>query len=444
MSAAPIHDAARIYQRPVELLQNLIRFDTTNPPGQERACVAYIQALLDAAGVETQIFACDPARPNLLARLKGRGAAPPLLLYGHVDVVTTANQTWSRAPFGGEVADGFVWGRGALDMKGGVAMMLAAFLRAHAEQTDLPGDLLLLILSDEEAGGDYGAKYMVEQHPDLFKSVQYAIGEFGGFTLHLGSSRLYPIMVSEKQICQTRVTLRGQGGHGSLPVRGGAMAKLARVLQRLDRRRLPVRITPAARQMIEGIAAALPGVPGLLMRQLLNPALTDRILTMLGEKGALFDAVLHNTASPTIIKASDKINVIPEQVVLHIDGRLVPGATPEEWMADLQAVTGVAMDVEVMRFDPGPAAPDMRLFDRLGAILKEADPGAFPVPLVLPAVTDGRFFARLGIQTYGYLPMKLPPDLNFSQLIHAGDERIPVAAVQFGTDAIYQVLQRFG
>ena len=173
-----------LYQRPAELLQKLIRFDTTNPPGNEAACVNYIAELCQSLGIETASYAKDPARPNLIARIPGEGRAAPLLLYGHVDVVSTANQDWAHPPFSGDVADGMIWGRGALDMKGGVAMMTAAFLRAKAEKLALPGDVILCILSDEEAGGELGAKFMVESHAELFAGVKYAIGEFGGFPVY--------------------------------------------------------------------------------------------------------------------------------------------------------------------------------------------------------------------------------------------------------------------
>ena len=429
---------------PIEILQTLLRFDTTNPPGHEAACLSYLAGLLNAAGLPTAWYAQTPERPNLVARLPGRGQAPPLLLYGHVDVVTTAGQSWQRPPFAAEIADGFVWGRGALDMKGGVAMLVAAFLRAHAEQAALPGDVVLALLSDEEAGGDLGARFLVEQHPELFQGIRYALGEFGGFTLDVGGQRFYPIMVAEKQLCALTATFRGPAGHGSLPVRGGAMAKLARALGRLNRRRLPVHATSAASLMFTRLAEALPGPTGLLLRQLLNPALTDGVLDLLGERGRVFDPLLHHTVSPTMLAASDKINVIPAQVTLGLDGRLLPGFGPADLLAELRALLGPDVELEVARYDPGPAAPDLGLFDTLADILRAADPAGRPVPLLLSGVTDGRYFSRLGIQTYGFLPMPLPADFNFSQTIHAADERIPAAAVDFGANAIFSALQRFG
>ncbi|MEZ4643793.1 MAG: M20/M25/M40 family metallo-hydrolase [Chloroflexota bacterium] len=433
-----------IYQRPAELLQKLIQFDTTNPPGNEAVCVQYIDDLLHAADIETTLLAKDPNRPNLIARLKGRGEAPPLLLQGHIDVVTTAGQQWTHAPFAGELADGYVWGRGALDMKGGVAMMLSAFLRAKLEGADLPGDVILTILADEEDGGDYGAKFLVQEHSEQFTGVRYALGEFGGFTMSIGGQRFYPIMVAEKQVCWMKMTIHGPAGHGSMPVRGGAMARLGEVLQTLDRKRLPVHVTPVTRQMFEAIADHVAFPTNFVLRQLLRPALTNRMLDTLGDQVRIFDPLLHNTVSATILQASDKVNVIPGRVELQLDGRLLPGFTPADMLAELRSLLGADVDIEVIAHDPGPPQPDMSLFATLAAVLRAADPTGVPVPLLLSGVTDARFFAQLGIQTYGFLPMQLPADFNFSGTIHAADERIPATAVHFGAEAIYQVLQQFG
>jgi len=329
-------------------------------------------------------------------------------------------------------------------MKGGVAMMLAAFLRAKTEDLKLPGDVILAIVSDEEAGGDLGSKYLVENHADLFDGIRYAIGEFGGFTFYVGKRRFYPIMIAEKQICLMKATVRGPGGHGSLPVRGGAMAKLSQLLQRLDRRRLPVHVTPVARLFFKAMASAIGGLTGLILGQLTNPALTNSVLDILGERGRIFDPLLHNTASATILRGSDKVNVIPSEVSVELDGRLLPGYRPDDMIAELHQIVGDDIEIEVVHHDPGPAEPDMGLFDTLSDILREADPDGIPVPLLLSGCTDGRFFSQLGIQTYGFLPMPLPEDFNFTQTIHAADERIPVESVGFGAKAIYELLQRFG
>lgn len=432
-----------IYNRSAEILQKLIQFDTTNPPGNEAACIAYIQGLLSDAGIETTILAKTPNRPNLIARIKGAGKAKPILMYGHVDVVTTENQKWDHPPFEGKLVDGVVWGRGALDMKGGVAMMVAAFLRAKAEGLQPAGDILLAIVSDEEAGGDFGAKFLVEEHPDLFKDIRYAIGEFGGFTLQVGKKRFYPIMISEKQICWMKATVHGQGGHGSMPVRGGAMAELSKLLKQLDGNHMPVHITPPARLMVEAMASALGGVQGMLLGQLNNPAMTKIILNLLGDRGRIFYPLFHNTASPTILHGSTKVNVIPSEISLELDGRLLPGFKPEDMVNELRAFVGEKVELDVIQFDPGPSEPDMGMFDMLSSILRESDPDGVPIPLLLSGVTDGRFFSKLGIQTYGFLPMTLPADFNFSATIHAANERVPAAAIEFGANAIFKALERF-
>lgn len=434
---------SNMHERPVEILQRLIQFNTTNPPGNEAACINYIRELLNEAGIESTLIAKDPHRPNLIARISGEGKAPPLLMYGHVDVVTTENQPWQHPPFEGKLIDGYVWGRGALDMKGGVAMMVAAFLRANAEGLRPPGDVVLAIVSDEEANGTFGAKFLVEEHPELFKGIKHAIGEFGGFTLTIGGKRLYPIMISEKQICWIKATVRGAGGHGSMPVKGGAMARLAKLLKALDENDLPVHVSPPARMMVEAMASALGGVQGMILGQLTNPALTDFILKTLGERGRTFYPLFRNTASPTILHGSSKINVIPGEVSIELDGRLLPGQTPETMIRELQNIVGDDVQLDMVQFEPGPAEPDMSMFNTLAGILKEADPDGTPIPLLLSGVTDGRFFTQLGIQTYGFLPLTLPEDFNFTSVIHAADERVPAAAIEFGAQAIFKALGRF-
>ncbi len=434
-----------IYQRPGELLQNLIRFNTTNPPGNEAACVAYIAELCHSLGISTQTFAKDANRPNLLARIAGAGRAAPLLLYGHVDVVSTANQDWSHSPFSGAIADGMIWGRGALDMKGGVAMMTAAFLRARAEGIETPGDVILCILSDEEAGGDNGATFMVENHAELFAGVKYAIGEFGGFPTYIGGKKFFAIQTAEKSICWTKVKFRGPAGHGSMPRRSqyNATYKLAKALEALNSHRLPVHVTPAAENMINGIADGLGGDAAEALRQLLNPQNTDAVLDEMGDKGRQFDAILHNTASPNIVRGGDKINVIPGQVEIEIDVRIVPGFDPGAAMQEIRDLVGEWGKVELMRHSAGSGYLDMGLYDTLAEILLDGQEGARAVPLLVSGGTDGRHFSKLNIQTYGYLPMDLPEDFDFMNTVHAANERIPVEAMRFGTDKIYQVLGRF-
>ncbi len=433
-----------MYTQPARVLQQLIRFNTTNPPGNELACIQYIQSVLDEVGIASTIVAKDPQRPNLIARVRGRGDAAPLLLQGHVDVVTTAHQDWQYPPFEGVEAEGFIWGRGALDMKGGVAMMLSALARAQAEGTELPGDVILAVLSDEEVGGEYGARYLAENHAHLFEGVRYALGEVGGFTMHLGGKRFYPIQVLEKQCSTIQATLRGPGGHASIPLRGGAMARLGRMLQQLDSQRLPVHIVPVVELMIKGLAEALPEPLNALLMQLLNAEQTNNVLEMLGSVGEMLDALLHNTVNATIVQGGEQFNVIPSQVVVKMDGRLLPGFTPEEMLVELRTVIGDEAKLEITYFDPGQAEVDLGMYDTLAQILRESDPDGVPIPYMMPAVTDGRHFARLGIQTYGFIPVQLPEAFNFMETIHAANERIPVAALHKGAEAIYQALLRLG
>jgi acetylornithine deacetylase/succinyl-diaminopimelate desuccinylase-like protein len=430
-------------QNPVELLQKLIQFDTTNPPGNESECIGFINQLLTQAGIETKILAKSQQRPNLIARLPGQGHTSPLLLYGHVDVVTTENQDWKHPPFEAKIADGFICGRGALDMKGGIAMMLAAVLRSKAEGLNPAGDIILVILCDEEAGGEYGAKYLVENHSEQFAGIRYAIGEFGGYTAHVGAKKFYPIQIAEKQVCWIKATIRGPGGHGARPMRGGAMAKLADLLYRLDNRRLPVHITPVTRQMVEIIASNLSFPKKQIFRQLLKPFLTNRILRLLGETSQYFDPLLHNTINATIVRGGEKINVIPSKITVELDGRLLPGFSSDDMLTELRQLIGEEVELELLRHDSNPADLNMGLFNTLASILQKADPDGIPIPMLLPAFTDARFFSRLGIQTYGFTPMKLPVGFNFFEAIHAADERIPLEAMDFGANAIYELLKRY-
>ena len=338
-----------------------------------------------------------------------------------------------------------MWGRGALDMKGGVAMMLAAFMRAKASGAQPPGDVILCLLADEEAGSPLGADFIVREHAELFDGVRYSIGEFGGFTMDVAGRRFYPIMVAEKQVCWTRATLRGPAGHGSMPIRGGAMGKLGR-------RAAQARPPPPARARDAG--RALDGRGDRRRRAgdarrcrskgLLVPALTDRLLDAFGERGRIFDPLLHNTVSATIVGGGEKVNVIPDTIELSLDGAPAAGLRPRA------AVRRAARADAAWRWSsrsasttPSPASPTWRCSTRSPARCASSTRRPKPIPMLLPGVTDGRFFSRLGIQTYGFLPMQLPPELPFMQLIHAENERLPADAVEFGTAAIERVLERF-
>jgi acetylornithine deacetylase/succinyl-diaminopimelate desuccinylase-like protein len=427
----------------VDLLGDLLRFDTTNPPGNESACIAHVQRLIGETGIETRIVAKDESRPNLIARVRGAGEAPPLLLYGHVDVVTTSGQEWTHPPFAGELVDGWLWGRGALDMKGGVAMMIDAFLRAARGEIQPRGDVILAVLSDEENGGDFGARFLAQEHAELFEGVKHAIGEFGGASQTIGGRRFYPIQVAEKQMCWMRGRVRGPGGHGALGVRGSAMGKTGRILARLDSGRLPVHVTPVARAWIDGMADALPRPQSLVLRSLLDPRLAEVTLRAPIPQLRLLDRALRNTVSATIIHGGEKINVIPSQIDLELDGRLLPGFEPEDIISEIHTLVGPELELEVIRHDPYPAEPDLSQLPALSEILRELDSDAVPVPMLQVGVTDGRFFASLGIQTYGFLPLDLPDGFEFTKLIHAADERVPADSVRFGAEAVARAVARY-
>lgn len=442
-----LKDIGESRRNPIRILQDLIRFDTTNPPGNESDCVRYLAALLAEAGIAGELIGKDEKRLNLVARLPGRGEAPPLLLYGHADVVPADPAGWRFPPFSGELAEGCVWGRGALDMKGAVAMMASALLESAATGRAPAGDLLLAFVADEEDCGDYGARYLVGERPELFSGIRHAIGEIGGFNLRLAGKEFYPIMVAEKQRCGLRATWRGSGGHGSMPARGSAAAKLGKALSVLDRRRLPVHATEPARLMIEALAEGLGGSRGLLLRALLAPALSNGILDLMGASGKFFEPILRNTVNATILRAGDKINVVPGEAAAVFDARILPGFGVAELLSELREALRAGgaeePELEVLFFDEGPGAPDLSLFSLLSDILTEAVPDGLPIPFIVSGVTDARFFSRLGIQTYGFTPMRLPPEVDFSRLIHGTDERVPAEALGFGARAIGSLFARY-
>jgi len=375
---------------------------------------------VEGAGGGHRLYAGDAAGPNRRGGVAGGGEAPPLLRFGDADVVSVEGQRGRHPPFGAEQAGGFLWGRGALDMKGALAMFTGALLATR--DAPPPGDVLLAVLSDEEAGAREGAEFLVERHPQLFAGVRHALGELGGFTMHVRGRRLYPVMVAEKQVCRVIATVRGPGGHGSLPHRGGAMARLAALLGTLDRRRLPRHLTPAARLMRRGLEAAL------------APA---------GPPPALLEPVLRNTVNATVVRGGAKSNVIPSEITLELDARMLPGFEPEHLLAELRVLAGPDVELEYDRYNPGRAPLDTSQYEMLAAILREMDAGARPFPNLFPASTDGRFLARLGIQTYGFTPMRLPRGLDFMATIHAADERIPLEAVADGIRAVSQAILRY-
>ena len=324
--------------------------------------------------------------------------------------------------------------------------MLSAFLKAKADGLKPRGDIILALMSDEETGSAFGAQFLIKNHPEEFKDVRYAIGEFGGFPFYLGKKKFYQIQVTEKQISEMTITIKGEDGYATLfPPKGSASASLGNLLVNLDKQRMPVHVTPIARTMIESMSAALTFPGNMIFRLLLNPRFTDIILKLLGEKGRTIHPLFHNTTNVLRIEGGQTNTLqIPNKIEVHVKPNILPGYGTEDVINELKKHLLMEADFDITRFEPVPEKPDMSLFGMLAQILKEEDPAGISMPLLLPTATDGRNFARLGIQTYGFLPMNLPPDFMFSQYTHAHNERIPVESVEFGTRAIYKVLERYG
>lgn len=424
------------------LLQKLITFNTVNPPGNDKECIDFIADLLKAAEIETNIYEDDLKRSNLVARIYGSGKSSPLLLYGHVDVVPAEGQEWHYPPFEGKIAGDCVWGRGTLDMKGAIAMMISSILKLKVENITPPGDIIFAVVSDGEVR-DEGAKYLVEQHSEIFKDVKYAIGEFGAFTIYFDDKRFYPIMISEKQRCTVKVTFKGTGGHSAIPVINGATGKAGKFLSKINNKKLPVHITPIAENMVLAIAETLPFIKKNLMKLMLKKNFTNIIIKIMGKDNAVFDAIFHNTINTTLIAGGTKLNVVPEKVTVSLDGRIVPGISSEEFLEEIRHIAGEDAEVSIIEYHKGPSEVNRDMFHVLANIITENDTNANVIELMLPGVTGAMYFSKLGIQTYGFTPMLLPKDFNFTELIHGSDERIPVAALKFGENAIFTLLNKF-
>ncbi|MFG2872556.1 M20/M25/M40 family metallo-hydrolase [Streptomyces sp. NPDC048338] len=447
----PADPAVSPFLDPVPLLRDLIRIDTTNPPGDESALIAHLERLLVDAGVsEYKVVGPSRERANLVVRFPGRGEAPPLLLHAHADVVPVTGQRWTHPPFEGRLVDGEVWGRGAIDMKGGLAMMLAALFRLRERGERPAGDVILAVVADEENGSTAGATYLVENHPELFDGVRYGIGEEGGAGIELAGVRFHPIVVAEKRPGWLRLTLRGPGGHGSrLAAPGNPVARLGGVLTALSGVRLPRHRTPAADRMLASLAGALPGPLAASVERLRTDDADDAPPTGLPLDEALqLDSVLRHTVNPTVVRAGRKINVIPAEITVDVDGRILPGAFEvADLIAEIRPLIGEDVAVELLHEDPRVrpeliAEPEFGAFyDRLESILRTADPEAVPLPMMSPASTDAGIFARLGIRCYGWLPLRLPAGSDHRRLLHCADERVPVDALEFGTERLIELLR---
>ncbi|MEO3765054.1 M20/M25/M40 family metallo-hydrolase [Streptomyces sp. B8F3] len=421
----------------VDLCRELIRIDTSNygdhsGPG-ERAAAEYVAEKLAEVGLEPEIFESHPGRASTVARIEGEDSSrPALLIHGHLDVVPANAADWTHDPFSGEVADGCVWGRGAVDMKDMDAMTLAVVRERLRTGRKPPRDVVLAFLADEEAGGLYGARHLVDTRPELFEGVTEAIGEVGGFSFTVNEDvRLYLIETAQKGMHWMRLTVDGTAGHGSMTNRDNAITELSEAVARLGRHEFPVRLTKSVRGFLDELGDAL-GVE-------LDPEDMDATLARLGGIAKIIGATLRNTANPTMLGSGYKVNVIPGQATAHVDGRFLPGYQ-EEFLADLDRILGPRVKREDVHADKALETTfDGALVDAMATALKAEDPIARAVPYCLSGGTDAKSFDDLGIRCFGFAPLQLPPELDFAGMFHGVDERVPVAGLQFGV----RVLDRF-
>jgi acetylornithine deacetylase/succinyl-diaminopimelate desuccinylase-like protein len=407
--------------------------------------VDYLAQGFDAAGIEHQVLTSPGGRPNLVARLPGRGERRPLLLHGHLDVVEADPARWTHPPFDAVEADGCLWGRGAVDMKNMSAMALAMMVGFKEAGVVPPRDLVFAGVADEEVGCDHGSGFLVEEHAGLFQDVEYALGEGGGFTVHFGGRRFYPIMAAEKGLVWLRVVAEGDPGHGSMPMRDSAVNKLTRALAAIGSVRFPTHRTDVVEGFIQDLARNAPVPASLVLKMLLSgDRVRDLVLDKLFPAPALarpFAAMLSNTASPTVIRAGDKTNVIPGHAEAEVDCRTLPGQTAGDMIRELEEVAGREVRFEVIRAaPPTETSPDTEMFRHLCATIRRHDPEAIPLPSLCPGFTDAKSWSKLGIRCYGFLPLQLPPEIRFAALFHGDDERIPLAGLDWGTRVLWDAV----
>jgi acetylornithine deacetylase/succinyl-diaminopimelate desuccinylase-like protein len=421
----------------VQLCSELIRIDSSNygdgsGPG-EREAAEYVAEKLAEVGLEPQIVETGERRTNVIARVEGaERSREAMLIHGHLDVVPANAADWQVDPFAGEVKDGCVWGRGAVDMKNMDAMTLAVVRQRLREGRKPARDVVLAFLADEEAGGSNGAHKLVDTRPELFDGVSEGIGEVGGFSISLGGdSRLYLIETAEKGLAWMRLTARGRAGHGSMINDDNAVTALCEAVARIGRHTFPLRMTKTVRHFLNEVSDVL-GVE-------LDPDDMDAVVAKLGPIAILIGATLRNTVNPTMLAAGYKVNVIPGQAEAHIDGRFLPGFE-EEFFETIDALLGPDVQREFVHHDTALETDfEGRMVDAACAALKAEDPMARPIPYTLSGGTDAKALSRLGIPCIGFAPLQLPAGLDFAAMFHGVDERVPTDALEFGT----RVLDRF-
>ena len=417
----------------VELCRDLIRIDTSNPTSNERAAAEYVAGKLEEVGLQTQLFESAPGRASVVTRVEGADRSrPALLIHGHLDVVPADASDWAVDPFAGEIRDGCLWGRGAVDMKDMDAMTLAVVRDRLRSGRKPPRDLVLAFVADEEAGGTYGAKWLVENQPEVFEGCTEAISEVGGFSFTVSNDlRLYLIETAQKGMAWMRLTARGRAGHGSMINDDNAVTTLCEAVARVGRAKLEIRPTKTVQAFLDEVSDAL-GIE-------LDPDDLEATVAKLGPIARIIGATLRNTVNPTQLEAGYKVNVIPQTATAYVDGRFLPGYE-KEFETELDDLLGPDITREYVNHDIALETDfDGALVDAMAAALKAEDAGARPVPYCLSGGTDAKHFSRLGMRCFGFSPLRLPPDLDFSGMFHGVDERVPLESLAFGV----RVLDRF-
>jgi len=428
------------------LCQALLRMDTTNPPGNERICADYLAASLAEVGYQPELLEAAPGRTNLVVRHRGTGAKPPLLLTAHLDVVEADPTKWRRPPFSGDELEGCLWGRGAIDMKNMAAMCTAIMRRLAATRTVLARDVIFAAVADEEAYCAYGSQFLVEQHRAKVEA-EYAIGESGGFSLHLGDTTFYPVQVAEKGLCWIRARVTGTPGHGSMPRHDSAVTRLGEALAALGNTQLPVHPTTYVADFLDALRARQPALIQPLLKLLARPRLLARVARLVPNASIArsFSALLSNTASATVVRAGNKTNVIPGVAEFEIDGRTLPGQTDEDLLRELRAVLGPDVELEVMHSAPPTMTEPIAspLYDVIKHQVETREPGAIVVPYMIPGYTDGKFFTKMGARWYGFSPVKIErgSGIRFADMFHGHDERVPIAGLMWGVDILDAVVR---
>ena len=420
--------------------------DTTNPPGNERICADYLAASLAEVGYAPELLEAMPGRTNIVVRHRGIGKAAPLLLTAHLDVVEADPTKWRRPPFSGEEHEGCLWGRGAIDMKNMAAMCAAIMRRLAATNARLDRDIIFAGVADEEAGCDLGSRFLVEQHRGLVEA-EYAIGESGGFSLHLGDTTFFPIQVAEKGFCWVRARITGEPGHGSMPRQDSVVTRLGEALTRLGTAAMPLHRTSYVESFLDTLRAQQPALIQPLVKLLARPQLLARVARLLPGVSVArsFSALLSNTAAATVVRAGSKTNVIPGVAEFEIDGRTLPGQTDEDLLRELRAILGEGVELEIIKSAPPVMTEPFAspLFDIIRRQINAREPEAVVVPYMIPGFTDAKYFTQMGARWYGFSPVKIEKGagIRFADMFHGHDERVPIAGLAWGVDVLDAVVR---